>query len=240
MSRPRTPFGHDQPGRLAGTMIRVLATEMSDAGRLTRGKRYWNDRAVVDLVVGHGAVTAEVQGSRPLPYVVTIEARPGRKAPTRAEVMVRCTCPDDDGTGRSACKHAVAAMFALADEVSIDPDVLSRWRRSDTLPDDAESDDAEPDDDEPDANDHERSSSPEPDPRRSTRLRLVPDHDDDDDDDDDESAEARAIASLLDPGDGPRLPPVPTLAPADHPPFPDDLVDDVLRNTRSHLHVRWE
>lgn len=234
MSRPRTPFGHDQPGRLAGTMIRVLATEMSDAGRLTRGKRYWNDRAVVDLVVGHGAVTAEVQGSRPLPYVVTIEARPGRKAPTRAEVMVRCTCPDDDGTGRSACKHAVAAMFALADEVSIDPDVLSRWRRSDTLPDSAVPDNDEPDND-------ERSSRPEPDTRRSTRLRLVPDHDDHDHgEDDDESAEAMAIASLLDPGDGPRLPPVPTLAPADHPPFPDDLVADVLRNVRSHLHVRWE
>jgi hypothetical protein len=134
VSRPRTPFGTDQPGRIPATMLRVLATEMSDAGRLTRGKRYWTDRAVIDLVVGHGAVTAEVQGSRPLPYVVTLETRPGHRAPSRSDVHVRCTCPDDDGTGRSACKHAVAAMFALADEVCIEPAVLARWRRSDSVP----------------------------------------------------------------------------------------------------------
>ena len=72
MSRPRKPYGPNPPGRLLGTMIKVLAAEMSDQGRLARGKRYWTDDAVIDIVVGHGAVTAEIQGSRPEPYVVTI------------------------------------------------------------------------------------------------------------------------------------------------------------------------
>ena len=65
MSRPRKPYGPHPPGRLYGTMIKVLAAEISDQGRLSRGKRYWADDAVVDIVVGHGAVTAEIQGVPP-------------------------------------------------------------------------------------------------------------------------------------------------------------------------------
>ena len=37
MSRPRKPFGADQPGRLMATMLKVLAAEMSDQQRLARG-----------------------------------------------------------------------------------------------------------------------------------------------------------------------------------------------------------
>ena len=127
MSRPRKPFGNP-PGRLPATMIKVLAAELSDQGRLARGKRYWADHAVVDIVVGHGSVTAQIQGSRAQPYIVTIEADPGRVVPGKREVWIRCTCPDDAGTGDQACKHAVAAMFALSDEVAIEPDLLDRWR----------------------------------------------------------------------------------------------------------------
>lgn len=134
MSRPRRPFGSDHPGRLPATMVKVLAAEASDAGRLSRGKRLWADDAVVDLVVGHGVVTSEVQGSHPMPYVVTIEAQPGHQVPLRSELSIRCTCPDDDGAGRTACKHAVATLFALADEILIEPELVARWRRSDTVP----------------------------------------------------------------------------------------------------------
>ncbi|HLV76230.1 MAG TPA: hypothetical protein VKY91_25875, partial [Vulgatibacteraceae bacterium] len=122
MSRPRRPYGGDLPGRLQATMIRVLAAELSDQGRLARGKRYWSEGAVVDIVVGHGAVTAEILGSRPDPYVVTLEAAAdpsGHGAvPSKRELWIGCTCPDDSGTGAEACKHAVAALFTLADEVS--------------------------------------------------------------------------------------------------------------------------
>ena len=34
MSQPRKPFGPTQPGRLPATMMKVLAAEMSDPGRL--------------------------------------------------------------------------------------------------------------------------------------------------------------------------------------------------------------
>src|SRR5690606_29447220 len=107
VSRPRRPYGGDLPGRLQATMIRVLAAELSDQGRLARGKRYWSEGAVVDIVVGHGAVTAEILGSRPDPYVVTLEAAAdpsGHGAvPSKRELWIGCTCPDDSGTGAEAC-----------------------------------------------------------------------------------------------------------------------------------------
>ena len=109
-------------------MIKVLAAELSDQGRLARGKRYWADDAVIDLVIGHGAVTAEIQGSRAEPYVVTIEAAPGTGVPGRRDVWIACTCPDD-GVAGEACKHAVAALFALSDEIAIEPDLIERWRK---------------------------------------------------------------------------------------------------------------
>ncbi|CAN5349133.1 hypothetical protein BH23ACT3_BH23ACT3_17360 [soil metagenome] len=212
-------------------MIRVLATEMSDAGRLTRGKRYWTDRAVIDLVVGHGAVTAEVQGSRPLPYVVTLETKAGHRAPSRADVRVRCTCPDDDGTGRSACKHAVAAMFALADEVSIDPEVLARWRRSDSLAPDVGHDGADTDTGADTVIDELAA-------RRAVASRRGPVHEPDEPDE--TGSEAAVIAAMLAPAPGPRLPPVPDLGNADHPRLPDQLMADVLADALSHLRIRWE
>ena len=124
--KPRKPFGANPPGRLPATMIKVLAAELSDQGRLSRGKRYWIEDAVVDLVVGHGAVTAVIQGSRPDPYVVTIEATEGKGVPSKREVWITCTCPDDGM--ELACKHAVAALFALSDEVAVEPALLERWR----------------------------------------------------------------------------------------------------------------
>jgi hypothetical protein len=127
MSRPRRPFSNP-PGRLPATMLKVLAAELSDAGRLTRGKHYWSEDAVVDIVVGHGVVTAEVLGSRSQPYVVTIETEPGTGTPAKRDLWVQCTCPDDAGTGDQACKHAVAALFALSDEVAVEPELLDRWR----------------------------------------------------------------------------------------------------------------
>ena len=81
------------PGRLPATMIKVLAAELSDQGRLARGKRYWADNAVTDIVIGHGAVTAEIQGSRPEPYVVTITATPGTGVPGKRDVTVAVYVP---------------------------------------------------------------------------------------------------------------------------------------------------
>lgn len=211
MSRPRVPFGNDRPGHLAATSIRVLAAEMSDAGRFARGKRYWSDRAVTDIVVGHGVVTAEVLGSRREPYVVTIETRPGQKVPPRTDVTVRCTCPDDDGWGRSACKHAVAALLALGDEITVEPELLARWRRTGTTTD-------------PDP-----TTDPGTIPEPGTTTEREP-----------EPSTEHPLAAMLRAPEGATLPPVPELADATHPRFPDPLVADVIDDALDALHLRWE
>lgn len=239
MSRPRKPYGPNPPGRLLGTMIKVLAAEMSDQGRLARGKRYWTDDAVIDIVVGHGAVTAEIQGSRPEPYVVTIEAASGAGVPGKRDVWAQCTCPDDTGTGADLCKHAVAAFFALADEVSIDPELVDRWRRSarrgrgdaevtelhptrDDIDDDHgdgddADDDADDDDDDDDGGDAEVIE---------LRPRLDPDLD--------------AIAHLLRAPTGASPPEFPEVAEFDHGPIRDRMLGDVLDDALDHLAIRWE
>lgn len=240
MSRPRKPYGPNPPGRLQATMVKVLAAELSDAGRLSRGKRYWADDAVIDIVIGHGAVTAEVQGGRSTPYVVTIEADGGAGVPARRELWVQCTCPDDDGSGRTACKHAVATLFALSDEIAIDPDVIDRWRASrrrtsvvTELPRHDADDDPEHDDPE-----HGRSARViEFRPRtgagqsRSTREPAVESVADPTVD------EINRLLAAPSSGPPPELPEPDLL---DHPPIGDGLLAEVFVDALDQLMIRWE
>lgn len=225
MSRPRKPYGPNPPGRLPATMIKVLAAELSDQGRLSRGKRYWADDAVIDIVIGHGSVTGEVQGGRPDPYVVTIEAEGGTGVPSKREVWVSCTCPDDTGFGSSACKHAVAVLFALSDEVAIEPAVIDRWRagrRSGRggsvaeLPARAAPDDtaerARPADVIP-------FRRPEPEAVRDPLLDEI----------------ARMLAAPAG-----RLPELPGVDRIEHPPLPDPFATEVLADALAHLRIQWE
>ena len=128
MSRPRKPFGAQHPGRLPATMMKVLAAEMSDPGRLRRGKKYANDGSVLDITIEPGTVTCEIQGTRSTPYVATIDVTPGSGMPLRRHITVHCTCPDDDNWDNYACKHIVATMFALSNEFLLEPDLLEVWR----------------------------------------------------------------------------------------------------------------
>jgi hypothetical protein len=241
VSRPRRPYGNP-PGRLPATMIRVLAAEMSDSGRLSRGKRYWADHAVVDIVVGHGAVTAEIQGSRSQPYVVTIETRAGNGVPSKRDLWVRCTCPDDAGTGRDACKHAVAALFALSDEIAVEPELLDRWRgglggahhdHRGTLDD-------EPDDDDVDDGSTRTASAwpsnvvplrPGLDRGFGARVPSRPPPEPEPEPD----PTADEIATLLAAPAGARAPVFPVVEPLVHPPLRDHLLDEVLTDAISQL-----
>ena len=135
VSRPRHAFGA-QPGRLPATLLRALCAELSDPARYRRAKDYARDGAVIDLDVRPGAVVGEVLGSRRSPYRVTIVADPVDDAatvtspvmliPERTELAVACTCPDADSG--AMCKHALALLLVFADEVSIEPELLARWR----------------------------------------------------------------------------------------------------------------
>lgn len=217
MSRPRTAYGPNPPGRLASTMIKVLAAESSDQGRLSRGKRYWADHAVIDIVIGHGAVTAEVQGSRAEPYIVTLEASPGEGVPSKRELWIACTCPDDSDIGADACKHGVAAMFALANEVAIEPTVLDRWRRGTRAPRVTQLPATPRHDDQ-----HE---SPDADVI-DLRPRRDPDLD--------------AIGALLGAPQGASAPVFPDPTPLDHGRIADTRLADILADALDHLAIQWE
>lgn len=234
MSPPRKPFGTDVPGRLPATRIKVLAAELSDPARLSRGKRYWTDDAVVDITVGHGVVTAEVQGSRAECYVVTVEADPGHGVPASHEVTTWCTCPDLDPSGR--CKHVVAVLFALSDEVAVEPGLVSRWRRSDQVP-------------APRA-----AAVPAPAGRANASVRAGADRSPAHALDGSRSrppvgaaADPPAV-SPVDPLEdllrGAPLPPLPVLSDLVHPRPParplDQLVAPVLDDALDHLRIRWD
>ena len=109
-------------------MVKVLAAEMSDPQRLRRGKQYAHDGSVTDIIIEPGVVTCEIQGSRPTPYIASVEVTPGDGMPVRRDITAHCSCPDDDNWDDRACKHVVAAMFAFSDELLIEPELLDVWR----------------------------------------------------------------------------------------------------------------
>lgn len=242
MSRPRTPYGPKLAGRLQGTMIKVLAAEMSDQGRLSRGKQLWAEDAVIDIVVGHGAVTAEVQGSRPQPYIVTLRAAAGTGVPTRRELWVQCTCPDDTGTGADACKHAVAALFTISDEVTIEPELVDRWRDSDRRPRPHEHGNVT------DLPSHARrqiGGDDQHDRRHDDR------HDEQHDDDDGTEADVielyphresglDKISVLLQAPAGAAPPSFPDPEPIEHHGIRERLLHDVLHDAIEALEIRWD
>lgn len=125
-------------------MLRALAAELSDLGRFRRAKEYARDGAVLDIEVEPGVVRVSVQGSRYDPYDVELAVAAVDAAeladtkdlvatailiPERGDLRSRCSCPDDDPT--NFCKHALAGLLTLADEVTIEPGLLRTWRAVD-------------------------------------------------------------------------------------------------------------
>lgn len=154
MTPPRRAFGTDPPGRLPAAMVRVLAAELSDPGRFRRARQYAADGAVVDIAVEPGEVRAEVRGSRFDPYIVALRAAlvsdgatVAMLVPQRDELVATCSCPDGAVIG-VVCKHALAALLVLADELTIEPALLARWRSARMQPGEwpGARDAAEPDD----------------------------------------------------------------------------------------------
>ena len=135
-------------GNLIATLFATLAAEMADPDRFRRGRAYARDHAVANLVIEPGTASGEVIGSRDEPYEVTIgtravrravaaaatagEGRPSMLVPRPEDLTIDCTCPD----WGDPCKHAVAVLIALGDELAHDTELLGQWRRvSDPLPD---------------------------------------------------------------------------------------------------------
>jgi hypothetical protein len=65
--------------------------------------------------------------------------KPGDGMPLRRDISFTCTCPDDGNWDGYACKHVVATLFTLSDELLLEPDLLDLWRGR-TEPHDPEDD----------------------------------------------------------------------------------------------------
>lgn len=140
---PHRPLGMARFG-LASTMLRVTAAEMADSGRTMRARKLQDQRAVVTMDVEPGVLTGTVQGSTPIPYSVrwtcakpsaateTVRralavddpARATRLVPSARDLRCTCDCPDDG----PACKHAIAVLLELSDDIGQDATVLATWR----------------------------------------------------------------------------------------------------------------
>ncbi|WP_395161237.1 SWIM zinc finger family protein [Ilumatobacter sp.] len=239
MTRPRKPFGSTQPGRLPATMVKVLAAELSDPSRHRKGKQYANDGSVLDIIIEPGIVTCEIQGSRSMPYVASIEVLPGSGMPLRRDLTCSCSCPDDDNWGGHACKHVVAALYTLSNEFLIEPELLDVWRNNSDSDSDSDSerrrrrDDEDEDDDEDD--------DLEPDAVRGTRrhLSIVRDIDD-------EPAPRPPsvfedpLKSVLRLQPGTELPDIPQLEQADLRSPRDRDLATALRDALAHVRVDWD
>ena len=237
MSRPRKPFGAQQPGRLPATMMKVLAAEMSDPQRLRRGKQYAKDGSVLDIIVESAVVTCEVQGSRATPYIASLEVTTGDGMPLRRDVRAVCNCPDDDNWGDHACKHVIATMFVFADELLIEPELLDVWRGNESR-----------DTDDPQAAHDDAADDDDVDfPRRRRHLRLVREGMEQGRAERREQHARREpepvvdpIADVLTAPDGSMLPEIPHLERSEErlPRRPE--LATILRDAFQHLRIDWE
>ncbi len=134
-------------GKLAATLLSVAVAGMADPNRFRRGKAYAGQRAVTRLTVQTGVCEAVVSGSRAEPYRVVVavptvtppgdvtdpagyRAEMTRLVPDASELMVSCTCPDWD----DPCKHAIAALLTLAEELAGRPELIVAWRCAEGAP----------------------------------------------------------------------------------------------------------
>ena len=231
MSRPRKPFGTSQPGRLPATMMKVLAAEMSDPTRHRRGKQYASEGSVLDIIIDEGVVTCEIQGSRSMPYVATVEVTRGSGMPLRRDITCTCSCPDDDNWDGHACKHVVATLYTLSNEFLIEPALLDVWRGQGADDNDQSPGFADP----PDFDDT---------PTRGTRRHLSLVRDEEHDDEPPPVSTPHVVEDSLRPvlvlQPGTELPEIPALERADLRPPKDRDLAAVLRDAMQHVRVDWD
>lgn len=145
---PHRPIGGQAPYALAGTMMRVVAAELTDSGRFMRARRLQEDRSITTIDVAAGVLTGSVQGGDPQPYSVrwdclrlTAHAEQRRRAlavdhpnratqlvPGAADLHATCTCVDATSLGSGVCKHAIAVLLEFADDIAVDATRLAHWR----------------------------------------------------------------------------------------------------------------
>jgi hypothetical protein len=109
--------------RTAVERLGELVATTTDHARLVRGIELADDGRVHDLDVVPGRVSAIVSGSRRDPYRVTVRLTVAVPPRSPSHLRYDCTCPD----WGNPCKHGVAVVLALGEELDADPSLARRF-----------------------------------------------------------------------------------------------------------------
>lgn len=108
------------PGALAN-----LAIDLGDPGRMAKARRLYRSSAVSALDIEGGtafASVADTDGTFEVEVTVVQPLSPDQ-IPQPSDLELTCTCDD----AADVCRHGLATVLALAEEVEIDVRTLGRW-----------------------------------------------------------------------------------------------------------------
>jgi len=100
---------------------------------MAKARRLHRSHAVGALEIGPGVATTSVSDSdgEIFDVEVTVVAPPlGNPVPAANDIVTTCTC-DDDG---DVCRHALAAVLSVAEEVEANVRTLDLWTGADAPP----------------------------------------------------------------------------------------------------------
>lgn len=117
-------------GRVLAARLEMLAAEISEPGRLWRGRSYVEAGAVGTVELHDGRFRARVQGSMAEPYRLTLGRTHRNGPPQRSDLFWSCTCADS--ASPLACKHVAALLLTIAADVADEPELVDRWGESAT------------------------------------------------------------------------------------------------------------
>ena len=123
MSGPRVRPGRGEPTGHATAAFGAIAAR-SDPIRFMRGAELAERGMVTLLRVEAGRCSAQVRGSRRVPYAVGMRTTATGALPDRdASVSFSCSCPD----WGNPCKHAVAVALVLGERLDEDAEMLTTF-----------------------------------------------------------------------------------------------------------------
>jgi len=113
----------------AARALANLAIELGDPGRMAKARRLYRSGAVSAVDFDKATAYASVTDSNGDIYEVELRvqtAPANANAPGAEDISVTCSCDDS----AEACRHALATVLAIAEQVEINPRTLQDWTSS--------------------------------------------------------------------------------------------------------------